>query len=120
MPNANVTVLDVAPHMHLIGQFCKGMGRSSANVTIPLIDIPEWDFHWQGFYDFRRPLRIPAGSTIHGEIFYDNTGRMPTSTSNPPQLVTAGEATTDEMMLIYFSYTLYGRGMRTSWWTPQL
>jgi hypothetical protein len=64
VPNANVTVLDVAPHMHLIGRSVKAWAVTPTNVTIPLIDIPEWDFHWQGFYDFRQPLRIPAGSVL--------------------------------------------------------
>ena len=110
VPNANVTVLDVAPHMHLIGRSVKAWAVTPTNVTIPLIDIPEWDFHWQGFYDFRQPLRIPAGSVLYSEAVYDNTTSNPNNPSNPPQLVTAGEATTDEMMLIYFSYTLYQPG----------
>jgi len=108
--NANVTVLDVAPHMHLIGRSVKAWAVTPTNVTIPLIDIPSWNFHWQGFYDFRQPLKIPAGSVLYSEAMYDNTSANPWNPSNPPQLVTVGEATTDEMMLIYFSYTLYSPG----------
>lgn len=110
VPAVNITVLDVAAHMHLIGKSIKAWAVTPANVTIPLIDIPEWDFHWQGFYDFRQPVKIPAGSMLYGTATYDNTGNNPNNPSNPPQPVVVGESTTDEMMLIYFSYTIHFPG----------
>lgn len=110
VPLVNITILDVAPHMHLLGKSIKAWAVTPTNVTIPLIDIPEWDFHWQGFYDFRQPVKIPAGSMLFGTATYDNTTNNPNNPSNPPQYVAAGEATTDEMMLIYFSYTVHYPG----------
>lgn len=111
VPNQyDVTILDVAPHMHLIGKSIRSWAVTPSNQTIPLIDIPEWDFHWQGFYEFRNPIKIPAGSTLRSTATYDNTGNNPNNPNNPPQLVTAGEATDDEMMLVYLSYTLYFPG----------
>lgn len=106
----DVTVLLAGPHMHLIGRAIKAWAVTPQNDTIPLINIPHWDFHWQGFYPFKHLLKIPGGSTIYGEGYYDNTAGNPHNPSNPPQTVTAGEATTDEMMLIYFGYTLYFPG----------
>jgi hypothetical protein len=78
-----------------------------ANDTIPLIDIPEWDFHWQGIYSLPRVLKLPLGTTVYSSAFYDNTPANPENPNSPPQLVTLDEATTDEMMLIYFAYTFY-------------
>ena len=40
----------------------------------------------------------------------DNTASNPHNPNTPPQDVSRGEATTDEMMLIYFAYTLYQSG----------
>jgi hypothetical protein len=110
VPAVNITVLDVSAHMHLIGRSIKAWAVTPANVTIPLIDIPEWDFHWQGFYDFRQPIKIPAGSMLYSTATYDNTTNNPFNPSNPPQPVYVGESTTDEMMLIYFSYTIHYPG----------
>ena len=70
--------------------------------TVPLVKIKNWDFHWQGPYMFKQLITIPGGSTLYGEAVYDNTTHNP---SNPPKRVTLGEATTDEMMEFYFSYT---------------
>jgi hypothetical protein len=108
--NVNITVLDVAPHMHLIGKSVKAWANTPQGDTIRLINIPDWDFHWQGFYDFRQPLKIPAGSTIRGISVYDNTTANFSNPNNPPAWVFGGESTTEEMMLVYFTYTLYFPG----------
>ncbi|MCB9187305.1 MAG: T9SS type A sorting domain-containing protein [Flavobacteriales bacterium] len=111
VPNQyDLTVLDVAPHMHLLGKSITVWAETPSNQTIPFIQINDWDFHWQGFYDFKNPIRIPAGSTVYSTATYDNTSNNPNNPNNPPQLVTAGESTTEEMMLVYFSYTLYVPG----------
>ncbi|HRH37695.1 MAG TPA: hypothetical protein PK760_05090, partial [Flavobacteriales bacterium] len=86
----------------------KAWAVTPANDTVPLIDIPEWDFHWQGGYAFRKPVFLPGGSWLYGEATYDNTtANLDNPNHNNPQLVTLGESTTDEMMLFYFTYT-YG------------
>jgi hypothetical protein len=76
------------------------------NDTIPLISIPDWDFHWQGMYEFRHPIYLPTGTVLHGEATYDNTTGNDANPNDPPAWVALGEATTDEMMLFYFAYTL--------------
>ncbi len=106
----DVSVLNVAPHMHLIGRSMKVYAIKTGNDTLGLIDIPEWDFHWQGSYDFRKMLHFPVGTVLEAEAFYDNTTANPENPSNPPQLVYAGEGTTDEMMLSFFTYTAYFPG----------
>lgn len=107
---ANVSVLSIAPHMHLIGKSIKVYGVTLAKDTLPLINIPHWDFHWQGAYLYKYLQRLPFGTVLRGEAVYDNTEDNPNNPSAPPQTVTAGEATTDEMMLVYFAYTPYQPG----------
>lgn len=106
----DLSVLNVAPHMHLIGKKIKVYGITPAQDTIPVIKIDDWDFHWQGFYAFKNLLKIPGGTTVRAEAYYDNTAANHHNPNIPPQAVSAGEATTDEMMVVYFSYTMYMPG----------
>jgi hypothetical protein len=106
----NATVLSVTPHMHKVGTSFKVFNVSNSNDTIPLIDIPKWDFNWQGSYNFRKLIKIPAGSKARAYATYNNTTSNPYNPNNPPALVTLGEATNDEMLLCYFSYTSYLTG----------
>lgn len=102
-----ISALGVGPHMHLIGKSINSYGVTPLNDTIPFIDIPDWDFHWQGLYSFPRVLHLPAGTTLYSSATYDNTLNNPHNPNNPPRPVALGEATTDEMMLIYFVYAAY-------------
>jgi len=104
-----LSALAVGPHMHLLGQKIKAFGVDPANPTdtMKFIDIPKWNFHWQGAYFFPKVRKVPAGTVLHGEATYDNTVNNEDNPNDPPQTVTLGEQTTDEMFLVYFAYTYY-------------
>ena len=102
----NATITAIGPHGHLICRSLKSWAVKPGGELVPLIDIPQWDFRWQDIYAFRNPIYLPAGTVIHSEGVYDNTSTNPSNPSDPPQLVTAGEATTDEMFLFFFAWTL--------------
>ena len=106
----NYSVLGIAPHMHLIGKNIKSFGVTPTLDTQQLISIPNWDFHWQGFYMFKKIQKVVAGTTLYAVADYDNTANNPMNPNNPPQPVSAGESTTDEMMLVYYIFTLYQPG----------
>ncbi len=106
----NGTILSIGPHGHLLCQSMKAYAVTLANDTIPLVNIPHWDFHWQGSYDFQKPIKLPFGTRLYGEATYDNTTNNPENPNDPPQDVSVGESTTDEMMLFYFSYLAYQAG----------
>lgn len=101
------TITAIGPHGHLICRSLKAYAVVPGGDTIPLIDIPNWDFRWQGMYPFRNPIHIPTGTVLYGEGTYDNTSANPSNPNDPPEWVFLGEATTDEMMLFYFAWT-YG------------
>lgn len=107
---SNMSIISIAPHMHLIGRRAKAYAILPGGDTLRLINIPDWDFNWQGGYDFRKVTKIPAGSVLVGECFYDNTSNNPFNPSNPPIMVKKGENTTDEMLLFYFTYLDYEQG----------
>jgi len=107
---AQVTVIAVAPHMHLLGQSIKVWGITPNRDTIKVIRVNDWDFHWQGFYLFNKAMVVPNGTMLYGEAMYDNTANNFENPNTPPKEVRVGEATTDEMMLVYFTFTTYQPG----------
>lgn len=111
LPFPFYTLLSVAPHMHLIGKKMKVFAlENGTSDTLPLINVPNWDFKWQGVYNFRNPIKVALGSTIVAQSVYDNTTANLANPNNPPLLVNQGEATTDEMMLVFFALTYYFPG----------
>ena len=88
----------------------KSFAVTPRNDTIKLIKIDHWDFHWQGSYLFKKAVKLPRGSFLKSETIYDNTASNEHQPSNPPKDVSLGENTTDEMMLIYFTYLVYRAG----------
>ena len=104
------SAISVAPHMHLIGRSITCFGITPLGDTLRMIRINDWDFHWQGSYTFQKVMRIPSGTMLHAYATYDNTTDNPFQPNDPPQNVWQGEATTDEMMLVYFAYMAYQPG----------
>jgi hypothetical protein len=107
---ANISILSVFPHMHLLGKTMKVYGLKPNNDTLKLIQIPHWDFHWQDFYFFKNIQVAPAGTSLHAQGLYDNTATNVHNPNNPPQTVTFGLNTSDEMFLVYFHYMPYQLG----------
>lgn len=106
--NGNWTAFYVFPHMHMLGKSIRSWANLPvSNDTIRFINIPNWDFHWQGNYVFPNAVLIPSGTTLKSEAVYDNTSSNPNNPSSPPQTVTLGEGTYDEMMLVFFAYLPY-------------
>lgn len=106
----DVSLMGVAPHMHLLGRECRAYAVTPKGDTIRLVGVNDWDFNWQGSYTFRRLIRVPRNSVLHYEATYDNTTANPLNPNSPPKLVTWGEKTTDEMLLCYFYWLPYQAG----------
>ncbi|MDQ3111371.1 MAG: T9SS type A sorting domain-containing protein [Bacteroidota bacterium] len=106
----DATIISIAPHMHLIGQNITNYAVTPLGDTIPLIRINDWDFHWQGFYNYRQPVHVPYGSVLYAHAAYDNSANNPENPNSPPQAVSVGEATTDEMFIVYYAYLPYQWG----------
>ena len=72
---------------------------------VDLLKVPRFDFFWQTEYALAEPQQIPAGSVVHMQATFDNSPESPYQHSDPPQLVTFGEQTTDEMAVGVFFHT---------------
>lgn len=106
----DMSFISVSPHMHLIGRTYRVWYETAEGDSVPLISIPDWNFHWQMYYMFPYVQKIPAGARIYGEALYDNTPNNPYNPNNPPVTVKAGPYTTDEMMMTFMAYTEYQPG----------
>ncbi len=104
------SIIAVAPHMHMIGKTYKIYAITPLKDTLKLCLIPNWDFRWQGAYTFRKIVKFPKNTKIYGDASYDNTTNNIFNPNSPPKNVSLGENTSDEMMLCYFTFTVYKPG----------
>ena len=103
---ADVDVIGFFPHMHLIGRTCTATAKLPGGRKIDLLTIADWDFRWQGYYQCKTPVRLPAGTMIECVWTFDNSAENPSQPSNPPKRVRFGEGTTDEMGAIVMDFVL--------------
>ena len=92
--------IGITPHMHYIGKEMKVVAETPDGKTLPLIWIKDWDFNWQGQYQYRSPIALPKGTVVKLDASYDNSAENPRNPSTPPKRVHWGEQTTDEMCLL--------------------
>lgn len=103
----DVTLLGVAPHMHLLGQNWHIYCELPDGKIQDALKISDWDFNWQGSYHFTKPMILPRGTKLHAFATYDNTVNNPHNPNNPPKVISWGEKTSDEMYylpLIFLNY----------------
>jgi hypothetical protein len=85
-------VWGMLPHMHELGQSMSVHAVDGGEDTC-LVDVPAWDFHWQGVYFYEEPVTVAGDATIQLTCVYDTTSRTETTY--------AGEGTEDEMCLSF-------------------
>ena len=98
------TMLNLFPHAHTRGQAFKyDLIDPTGKDTTTILDVPHYNFNWQTYYAFKKPLEIPAGSKIRVTAKYDNSKDNPFN-PDPSKTVHFGEQTFEEMMIGYFDY----------------
>jgi len=93
----DVEVLAVQPHAHYRAHTIMGTATLPDGTTKPLIYIKDWDFRWQHVYRYVTPLTLPKGTTLSMRYAFDNSADNPRNPEMPPQRVTWGQWTKDEM-----------------------
>jgi thiol-disulfide isomerase/thioredoxin len=103
---ADAKILAFMPHMHVRGKAYRyELQKPGESEPTILLDIPRYDFNWQLRYSLREPLDAPAGATLIGTAWYDNSAENPAN-PDPTKIVRWGPQTYDEMMLGYVEYYL--------------
>jgi len=98
----DVQLIDVYPHMHMLGREMKAVAVLPDGHSQTLIWVKDWDFRWQPRYVYRRPMHLPHGTSIRLETIYDNSDRNPMNPFSPPRAVEWGEQSTEEMGMVFF------------------
>jgi hypothetical protein len=110
---ADMSVLTLNPHMHLLGKSMLAYAIIPSNDTVPLISIPQWNFRWQFFYTFPKMVKLPIGTVIYVEAVFDNTLNNPENPFDPPRTIrerNGSMGTTDEMFQFIITYLPYEDG----------
>ena len=101
----DITIYSTLAHMHYLGKAMNLWAILPDGSRVDLLKVPRFDFGWQTEYMLAGPLKLPKGTTMHMEARFDNSPESPYQHSDPPQLVTFGEQTTDEMAVGVFFHT---------------
>jgi hypothetical protein len=98
---ADVELVEFMPHMHVRGK------SMTYHLVYPdgrdqiVLNVPRYDFNWQLLYHPARPLRVPKGTRMYVEAYYDNS-RANRFNPNPERTVHLGRMTWEEMMAPFF------------------
>lgn len=86
-------VYGVAPHMHTLGKSISVSRIPEGGAEQCLARVPQFDFRWQGGYNFTRPITISKTDKLKVGCTFNTTGRT--------EKVKFGEGTSDEMCLAF-------------------
>jgi hypothetical protein len=101
--NRDLLLFSMTPHTHVRGKrwFYEAIYPDGRRETI--LSVPNYDFEWQHEYQFKQPLKLPAGTKIHATAWYDNS---PANKANPDPTkdVWWGDQTWEEMMFTSLTF----------------
>lgn len=101
---SDALINSMMPHMHLRGVAAKYELTYPDGKEEVLLNVPEYDFNWQTSYRFKEPKFVPKGTKVTFTGTFDNSEGNPFN-PDPSQRITWGEATHEEMMFGWISYT---------------
>lgn len=88
-------------HMHLLGQSFKLVLNPGTPRAQTVLNVPNYNFHYQKAYNLAKPVRVTAGEPLQVTCTYDPTlaQELPILRKAPAHFVTWGDGSTDEMCL---------------------
>jgi Copper type II ascorbate-dependent monooxygenase, C-terminal domain len=94
-------IVELAPHMHLLGVGMKFVLNPGRPTQQTLLNVTDYDFHYQRGYVLSKPVPITPGDTIGITCTYNPQlqQELPILRKVPPHFVTWGDGSTDEMCL---------------------
>ena len=100
---ADAILYTLHPHAHYRGKSSRFVAYYPDGREQTLLNIPAYDFNWQGTYELIEPMKVPAGTRIVYTQWYDNSTQ---NKANPDanREVTWGEQTWDEMIFGVIRY----------------
>jgi len=95
-------LVSMMPHMHLRGTSFRYEAEYPDGSREILLDVPEYDFNWQLWYDLEQPKLLPKGTRIRCEAHYNNS-ESNVYNPDPNAWVTFGDQTWEEMMFGFYT-----------------
>lgn len=95
-------LMSMMPHLHVRGTAFR------YTVTYPdgreevLLDVPQYDFNWQLWYDVQKPKLFPKGTVLKCRAVYDNSEDN-VYNPDPNSEVRFGDQTWEEMMFGFYT-----------------
>jgi hypothetical protein len=94
-------IVELAAHMHLLGVGMKFVLNPGKPTQQTLLNVTDYDFHYQRGYVLAKPVPVTPGDTIGITCTYNPQlqEELPILRKVPPHFVTWGDGSTDEMCL---------------------
>ena len=109
--NEPVRVYGLLPHTHLRGERWRYTLVKPDGSSEVILDVPKYDFNWQTYYLFAKPLEIPAGARIVAHAWYDNSVDNENN-PDPSATVHWGDQTWEEMQYTGMLYSVNSRRLK--------
>lgn len=99
------TIYGIFPHTHLRGKSWEYRLVYPDGRADVVLSVPKYDFNWQTYYLFTKPLNVPKGAKLEATAHYDNSASNPYN-PDPKMDVRWGEQTWEEMQYTGITYTV--------------
>jgi copper type II ascorbate-dependent monooxygenase-like protein len=104
IPAGRFTIHSAGLHQHLRGTRSRLEIQRAGGARECILDIPRWDFHWQGTYMLQNAKIVQTGDSLSIECHWDNSATNQPD-GLPPRDLNWGERTDDEMCLGFLYIT---------------
>jgi hypothetical protein len=98
-------IVALFPHTHLRGKSWEYRLTYPDGHEETVLSVPHYDFNWQTYYEFAKPLAVPKGSRLLAIAHYDNSANNKAN-PNPAVEVRWGDQTWQEMQYSGITYTV--------------
>ena len=98
-------IVALFPHTHLRGKSWEYRLTYPDGREEVVLSVPHYDFNWQTYYEFAKPLAVPKGSRLLAIAHYDNSANNKAN-PNPGVEVRWGDQTWEEMQYSGITYTV--------------
>jgi len=109
----SITLYGLTPHLHLRGKSMKYTLTTPDGKEEVLLDVPNYDFNWQLYYELETPRQIPADSKVTVVTLFDNSAKNRYNPA-PEKEVFWSEQSWDEMYAPQARITVDSRDLRLS------
>lgn len=101
----NTRITALFPHTHLRGKSWEYRLIYPDGREQVVLAVPRYDFNWQTYYEFAKPITAPRGSRLLSIAHYDNSANNKAN-PNPNAEVRWGDQTWEEMQYSGITYTV--------------